>query len=280
MIKQITIIGLGLIGGSIARALRKTKSAEIIVGYDQNKNFLKAALKSKIIHHYENSIAAAVRDADVIFIAVPPQHFAEVLKIIAQYRKPNSILTDVSSIKIPIINKAKKILKKNIVSFVPAHPIAGSEKQGWNASKEDLFKNCTVVITPFAKTSLQATKTIKTLWQKMGAKVETLTPAKHDKILANTSHMPQILAYLYFNFVSANKNLKKFTGSGFRDFTRLAASPADLWTNIVIDNNKELRQTMSSFIKKLQAFEKLLSQKNHSKILQMFKDANKKKKAG
>lgn len=281
MIKQITIIGLGLIGGSIARALTAAQMKVNIVAYDKNIKHLQLAYSEKQITDIAKNISDAVVDADIIFIAVAPKQIKNVLQEVAKYRKKSAIITDVCSTKQKIVQQAKTILKKDSKYFVPAHPIAGSEKTGWKAAQDNLFQYCTVVLTPIPSTSPKAVKIIKQLWQKMGATVLQLTPEKHDKILAITSHLPQILAYLYFNTVFKNKkipNLPEFTGSGFRDFTRLAASPAELWLDITSENQQAILQSLNEFKKYLNQFEKLLKQKNQRQIFKLFQQANRGKK--
>ena len=253
---NITIIGLGLIGGSIAADLKNKKIGKI-TAYDCKSSALKYALQQKLIDDSKNSIKDAIKTADIIIIAVPIASFATVLKEIKPHLTAKQIITDVISVKAAVITIAKRILKKNICQFVPGHPISGSEKSGIQNCKTNLFIDHYTILTPLANTEPKAIKKITTLWKKLGAKVEIMTAKQHDEILADTSHLPHVIAYAYMNIFSARKKILKYSAGSCRDFSRIANSDPKLWIDIFHANKKALVTEINQFKQQL---EKLLCQ--------------------
>jgi prephenate dehydrogenase len=271
--KQLTIIGLGLIGGSIAMAAKASHLFEKIVAYDIDKKALSLATKVGIIDMSEKTITAAAKNADLIMIAVPIEKLATVLKQIKPALNKNTIITDVISVKQSVAVVAKKILGAQFKQFVLGHPIAGSEKQGITAAKAGLFNHRTVVLTPDKQTQPTAIKTVTLFWQQLGSQIEILTPQLHDQFLATTSHLPQLLTYAYAANVGQQKKIEtllKFTGSGFRDFTRLARSHPNLWIGICLANRQELLKQLGQLQKTLTNIQSALQKQNAKKLKNIF----------
>jgi 3-phosphoshikimate 1-carboxyvinyltransferase len=276
MIKQLTILGLGLIGGSIARAIKPTKFCKTIVGFDTNSANTKKALNFKLIDKAAPNLATAVKNADLIIICVPVSAFANLLQDIKNEIKTNAVITDVSSVKFDISTLAKNILGKKFSQFVPGHPIAGSEKSGLAAAKKDLFTNHLVILTPDKKTNKKAIELVKSFWEKMNAKVKITNPHFHDQLLAVTSHLPQMLAYLFMNYVHENPyypEILKYTGNGFKDFTRIAGSNPELWKDIILANADTLRLEIQKFKLDLLALQTALENSDEQLLLAIFTHA-------
>lgn len=267
----VSIIGVGLIGGSIGLALKKTekKSAFKIIGVGRNINRLKLAKKLGAVDEITTDLKNGVKDADVIFVCLPVGIIAETIKKIAPFCKKNATITDVGSVKAPIVSKIEKFLT-NHCSFIGGHPIAGAEKTSVKYAEKDLFKNATVILTPGDHPDKTALAKIKFLWKRMGGIVKIMSPAKHDSILAETSHLPHIVAFALVNAV----NDLNYTGSGFRDMTRIASSDPKMWADIIFNNRTNVRSAIKSFKKELTKIEKA---KNLNTFIKIFKKAKEKR---
>ena len=254
----ITILGLGLIGGSIAAALKNRNKKVTIVAYDRDINTLKYAQKIGLIDCYANTIKTAIAGADIIVVAAPISSYGEIFGALAKHITTEQVITDVCSVKGAVIKIAKHELKQNISQFVPAHPIAGSEKSGVKNAQADLFIGYNVILTPTVKTRAEATRKITSCWQNLGALVTSMTAAQHDMILAATSHLPHVLSYAYMNMFSRRKNIIKYSAGGFKDLTRIAASDTKLWQDIFCANSKALLKEIRAFKKQLSALEEAI----------------------
>lgn len=277
-IKQLTLIGLGLIGGSVARAIKPTRFCETVVAYDNNPTTLQKALAENIIDHAETDLPTAVKNADLILIATPLAQFENILKEIASSAKPDSIITDVGSAKEFVVQIAAQILQQQFSQFVAGHPVAGSEKNGLEASRLDLFANKLVVLTPVPATHAEAMKTIKLFWQQTGARVKIMAPQQHDAIFALTSHLPQLLAYNFMNLMTNQKeypDIFAYTGGGFKDFTRIAASDAALWKDVCVTNRTAILHEIEQFQQQLNLLKNAIDRKDGKLILEIFANAQK-----
>jgi prephenate dehydrogenase len=271
---QITIIGLGLMGGSIACALKQTSFAGLIVAYDANTAALQTAMEVGLIDEAIPDLGKAVQNADYIVIATPLTAYQTIFKTIRLHlqHKP-AIITDVGSVKGCVIQWAQQELRDAFPYFVPGHPIAGGEKSGVEATTADLFQDKLMVLTPTSQTNQQAVTKIKKLWEKIGARVELMDANLHDEILAATSHMPQMLVSTFMKNLEAHPNfpqLLKYTGSGFKDFTRIANSNAALWTGITLNNRAALLQELQQFRQHLDELISALTTKNESALRAFF----------
>ena len=218
LIDHLSIIGVGLIGGSLARALRKAKLVGRITACNRSEATLKKAIKLGVIDDYSLNISEAVKGADVIIIGTPLSVSEKILPEIADSISANAVLTDVGSVKGGIVSKARETLAEKISNFVPGHPIAGTEKNGVEASIEDLFIGHRVILTPLKETSLKAHKLITIMWESVGAEVVDLDVKHHDEVLAATSHLPHMLAYALVDCLAGMQErdeIFKYAAGGF-----------------------------------------------------------------
>lgn len=241
-LKQITIVGLGLIGGSLAKALKKKRSSLKIHAYARAESTLEKALKANIIHEGSTDIAKAVKHSDVIIFCTPLSSYAPLLSQMLPHLKPSALISDVGSAKQYVIDTLLPLLSEaQQKQLVPAHPIAGAEKSGLSATKQTLFQNKRLIITPAPKTAIDAIKTIQKLWMQAGANVEELPAKRHDNIYATVSHTPQLLAFAYNTLLSAldesiQQEMEDNGSSSYWQFRRIAASPTAMWDDIFAAN--------------------------------------------
>lgn len=257
----VSILGVGLIGGSLALALKEKKLVNKIIGYGRNEQRLKEALKLGIIDSYTTSLKKASQ-AELIVLATPVGIFEKITIEMLDYLKKGTIIIDVGSVKESIVNSFEKLLPTG-VAFVGTHPIAGSDKTGFEHAKGDLFKNAKVIITPTENTDKSVLEKVSNLWQKIGAVVEFMSAEKHDKIYALVSHLPHLISFCMVNTVAEmDKNFIKYAGSGFKDTTRIAKSSPEVWRDIFIMNDKNILQCLEIFAKNLEEIKKMLSKKD------------------
>lgn len=262
MIDRLAIIGVGLIGGSLARALRAQNSVGEIVGYGRRLENLGEAVRLGVIDGAEASAAAAARGADVVVVAVPVGSTRAVLAEIRDVLAPNAVVTDVGSVKAPVVADAHAALGPRFGDFVPGHPIAGTERSGVAASFAELFSGRRVILTPEAQTDVAAVAKVRRMWETAGADVRTMTAADHDHVLAASSHLPHALAYVLVDmFVRLDEHRKIFecAGGGFRDFTRIAASEPSMWRDIFLANRDALSALLRQYQDDLQALAEALA---------------------
>lgn len=250
MIKQLTIIGVGLIGGSLARALRAAGQVQEIVGLGRNLANLQQAVDLGVVDRVEISMARAVGDADIVVLASPVGAMAEAFSEIAQYISAKTIITDVGSVKGSIVDAARAALGARFCNYVPAHPLAGREKSGMTASVADLFQGRRVILTPLAETDAFALAAVDAMWRATGAEIVNMAVAEHDEILAATSHLPHLLAYALVDLLAqapAERRVFDFIGNGFRDMTRIAASDPVMWRDIGLANRDAILQALGAY---------------------------------
>ncbi len=248
---HVVVIGLGLIGGSLARDLRRCGHRVTACGRDVAR--LAPAIELGIVDAVEADWQAAVAGADVVVLGVPVGRTREVYARIRPHLAAGAVVTDVGSTKCSVVRDLKALCGQLPARFVPGHPIAGTEHSGFAASVEGLFAGRTVVLTPTADTDPSATARVTALWQEVGAQVLTLTPEQHDAALALTSHLPQMLAYtLMGQFAEASGvPLAPLVGSGFRSLTRLAGSDPAMWRDVSLANRAQLSLTLRRYMERL-----------------------------
>lgn len=253
MIKQLTIIGVGLIGGSLARALRQAGVVETVVGGGRGEANLRRAQELGVIDRYELDLAKAAAGADVVVVGVPLGAMRRVFEAIAPVLKPDAIITDVGSAKGTVVADARAALGPR-PSFVPGHPIAGTEKSGVEASFAELYQRRKVILTPLAETDPAATALVRELWEVAGARVVEMSVEHHDEILAATSHLPHVLAYGLVDTLShwdSSREIFQFAAGGFRDFTRIASSDPTMWRDICVANRGALVEALERYLQDL-----------------------------
>jgi cyclohexadieny/prephenate dehydrogenase len=279
MFNKITIIGLGLIGSSIARAIKKNRLCKSLVAHDKSKIVLKKILKLKITNHTEPNLKKSVQDSDLVIICTPLGTYKNIVSIIKNYLKKTCILTDVGSAKIFVTNTVNKLINKNTI-WIPAHPVAGTEQSGPEAGFADLFKNRWCIITPVSKKNPNALKKLNNFWKKIGSKVQHMSAEHHDKVMAITSHIPHLIAY---NIVGTAANLEqdtkseviKYSASGFRDFTRIASSDPTMWRDIALNNRKQILHMLEKFNLDLSNLKRAIIKKDGNKLFKLFSKTKK-----
>lgn len=248
-VSQLTVIGVGLIGGSWARALREAGVVKTIVGSGRGEANLARAQELGVIDRYELDLAAAVAEADVVVVGVPLGAMRSVFEAIAPALRDGAILTDVGSAKASVVEDARVVFGVQ-PNFVPGHPIAGTERSGVEASFAELFQRRRVILTPLPETSAAALQQVTQLWQAAGAEVVEMSVEHHDEVLAATSHLPHVLAYGLVNTLARwddSREIFQFAAGGFRDFTRIASSDPVMWRDICLANREALSTALERY---------------------------------
>ena len=274
MFKKICIIGCGLIGSSLARAIKKNNLAEKIVSSNRSDAVNKKVIELKIVDDSSSDTKKMADGSDLVVIATPLSSYEDVISKIKNSLKNGVILTDVGSVKENIINLIEKNIPKNI-SWIPSHPIAGTEESGPEAGFSELFQNRWCILTPSKKAKEKDINLLQTFWEKVGSKVDIMEAKQHDYILSITSHIPHLIAY---NIVNTSLNIQdekestivKYSAGGLRDFTRIAASNPIMWRDIFIQNKKNTSKMIDQFIKNLEDLKKAIENGDGKKLEQIF----------
>jgi prephenate dehydrogenase len=277
-VKKIVIFGVGLIGGSVALALKKANATSHIVGVGRSAESLHVALKLGVIDALETNVQAACKDAYLILIASPVAQTRVILESIKPHLGQKTFITDAGSTKGDVLEVAKVILGDQFNQFVGAHPIAGAEKSGVSAAKIDLFFGKNVVLTPTQETNTDAIIRATELWHTCGAKVSQMTAETHDAIFAAVSHLPHLLAFALVDDIASRSNAEQlfsFAASGFRDFTRIAGSSPEMWRDISLANKSALLSEINAFESELSALKNLLKNEDGTGLRALFERASK-----
>ena len=282
--KKIVIFGVGLIGGSVALALKKaqTKPGSMhIIGLGRNPASLASALQLGVIDQGldidQADLQASLADADVILIAAPVAQTSGILARIKPHLNPRTVITDAGSTKSDVLACAQTILAEQFNQFVGGHPIAGAEKSGVTAARADLFVGKNVVLTPTANTQAEALARITEFWQACGAKVSNMPAQAHDEIFASVSHLPHLLAFALVDELAARPNAAElfgFAASGFRDFTRIAGSHPEMWRDISLANKDALLKELAAYQDELARLKTLLQNQDGAGLEALFSRAS------
>jgi prephenate dehydrogenase len=277
--EKVAIVGVGLIGGSFALALKEKKLCGQVVGAGRGAANLALALERGVIDVTAtgaDSAAGAVRGADLVLVAAPVAQFETIFLAIQPVLKPECIVMDAGSTKRDVVAAARKGLGTKIAQFVPAHPIAGAEKSGAAAASADLFRGRHLVLTPLKENRKEDVETVAGLWTECGARVSRMTPEEHDGVFAAVSHLPHLLAYALVDDISARPDAARLFGyaaGGFRDFTRIASSHPEMWRDICVANRDRLLDELHLYEKKLQAIGEMLEAGDAAALEKLFSDA-------
>lgn len=272
--EKVALIGLGLIGSSIARAIRAHGAALRIVATDASANVLARVRELRIADEATDDAASAVRDADLVILCVPVGVCGEVAHAIAPHLREGAILSDVGSVKAAVVAQVSPHVPAR-AHFIPAHPIAGTEYSGPDAGFASLFQNRWCILTPPEGTDAAAIERLSAFWSRLGANVETMSAAHHDLVLAVTSHLPHLIAY---NIVGTAADLEevtqseviKFSASGFRDFTRIAASDPTMWRDIFLNNKDAVLEMLGRFDEDLTALQRMIRRGDGEGLFALF----------
>ena len=274
MFNKVCIIGCGLIGSSLARAIKKYNLSEKIVSSNRSDIVNKKVLDLKIVDDSSSDTQKMVNDSDLIIIATPLSSYEIVISKIKNSLKSGMILTDVGSVKERVISLVEKAIPKD-VSWIPSHPIAGTEESGPEAGFSELFKNRWCILTPSKKAKEKDINTLKSFWKQIGSKVDIMDAKQHDYILSITSHIPHLVAY---NIVNTSMNIQKekqsaiikYSAGGLRDFTRIAASNPIMWRDIFIQNKKNTSKEIERFIANLKDLKNAIENEDSKKLEEIF----------
>ena len=276
MINKITIIGVGLIGGSLAKAIKERNLAKVVFGYGRDKSRLEKAKKSNIIDYYSSSIEEAIDHSDVIVIATPVGTFQSILEEIEPLISEGMIITDVGSTKSSIVNTVNEILGAKSSCFIPAHPIAGKEKSGFEVSDSSLFDSKKVIITPQENNSAESIRVIEEMWANVGAEVDFMSSESHDNLLGMTSHLPHMLAFSLVNYlVNQNPTASIYAGGGFKDFSRIASGDAVMWRDICLQNKDQIISHLKGYQRALDDLMDAVIDEDSKKLEHLFTTAKK-----
>ena len=277
-IEKLVVIGVGLIGGSFALALKQAKAVKHVVGVGRTRRNLNVALKRGVINEASHDAAAAVRDADLVLIGTPVGQMPAVMKAIAPHLSPKTIVTDGGSTKQDVIACARKYLGKHFANFVPAHPMAGTERSGAAAAFPELYRGRKLILVRQRETSARAIRVVREAWLACGAEVVRLKPREHDEILAAVSHLPHIVAYALMGTLARRSNARRmltFSAGGLRDTVRIAGSSPEMWRDICIANRAALVPLVDAYISELEAARAALAAGDGDALEAMFSAAQK-----
>ena len=276
LINRLLIIGVGLIGGSLARALKKAEACKEIVGSNRNVSQLKRAVELGVIDRYDTDIAKAAAGADMIVLATPVGSTEAILRQLKDHLGATTVITDVGSTKQSVIAAARAVFGEVPGHFVPGHPIAGTEQSGVEASSAQMFQQRRVVLTPLPETDAQALNTVRMMWEQAGAEVVQMDARAHDEILAATSHLPHVLAYTLVDTLARmeqHADIFRFAAGGFRDFTRIAASDPLMWRDICLANRVAIVKMIEKFSADLNHFAAALRDEDSAALLALLERA-------
>jgi len=274
MFEQVSIIGCGLIGSSVFKALKKNGSVKKVITFDNDKSVSEIIKKENLSDKMVFNPEEAVSNADLVLISTPLSSFESAVNSIKKYLKSGSILTDTNSVKKGADAIIKKMNLKN-TSWIPSHPVAGTEKSGPRAGLSDLFRDRWTILTPDSQVKDSDVKKVTLFWESIGSKVKIMSAGDHDKILSLTSHLPHVIAYNIVKTVMGDdekmkKDVIRYSAGGLRDFTRIAASNPTMWKDIFIDNSDLIINGINQFSKSLDEFKKAIAEKDSKKLLEIF----------
>jgi prephenate dehydrogenase len=250
VIERMAVLGVGLIGGSLAKAAKLSRACHEVVGWGRSPQHLQIAQDLKTIDRYELDLPSALAGANLVVVAVPPGAMGHVFEAMAGHLSPDTVVTDVGSTKASVVAAAHAKLRRHISHFVPGHPIAGGEQGGVQHADSRLFRGRRVILTPLEDTYPPAVALVRGLWERVGAEVVEMDVDHHDHVLAATSHLPHLLAYALVDTLATmdeKREIFAFAAGGFRDFTRIASSDPQLWHDILLANRGHLLEMMDRF---------------------------------
>jgi len=273
---RLVVIGVGLIGGSVAAALRRAGKVRRVIGVGRRRANVARALQLGVIDDAVEDIAAAVKGADAVLIAVPVQQNQRVLAALADSLVPGTLVTDAGSTKQDFVAAVRRIVPRHLASVVPGHPIAGAELTGVDAASAVLFDDRNVVLTPLQENEMAAVDRVEAMWKACGARVSRMTPERHDRVFSAVSHLPHMLAYTLVHMIATRPDAEAlfgFAASGFRDFTRIAGSSAEMWRDIALANRESLLADIEAYQQQLAKLAQRLRQANGAEIERLFEAA-------
>src|SRR5687767_10572060 len=278
--QKVTLIGVGLLGGSLGMALRQKSLAKNVVGYVRRQASIDECVRAKAVDSATGNILEAVADADLIVFCTPLGQMKALAQQMAPALKKDAIVTDVGSVKVSVTNDLEPIIKKVGGHFVGSHPMAGSEKMGVQAARADLFQDAICIVT--TKTASTWSRRVEDLWKSVGGKPLRLTAAQHDEFVSRSSHLPHVVAAELVNYVLSPAHPKeqaKVCATGFRDTTRIASGSPEMWRDIALANRDNLSRVLGVFIDDLRGLQHALDSQNVAAIEEFFRHAKERRDA-
>ena len=276
--RKVVIFGVGLIGGSFALALRREEMVSEVVGFGRSQTTLEEAMRLGILDRIGSDVAREVCDADLVLLATPVAQMGDIFSRIAPHLGAHTLVTDGGSTKGDVVAAARANLGGKIAQFIPAHPIAGAEKSGAAAAMAELYQGRRVVLTPLPENSRESVARVRKAWEECGANVSELTAQQHDEVFAAVSHLPHLLSFALVHDLAQRDNrdvLLSFAASGFRDFTRIAASSPEMWRDICLANRDALLRELLHYANELHVLYQALEQNDAAKLEEVFSEARK-----
>ncbi len=274
--RRLVILGLGLMGGSLAIGLRQRGLVEQVVAWGRGEASLQLGVEMGCIDSFTLDLGEALRGADMVVIATPTLVAEQVMDRLPGLLEPTSVLTDVASVKGNLLRRAREIWGQEPPNLVLAHPIAGSEESGVAAARGDLFEQHRVILTPTRHTDHEALSVVEQMWQAVGAEVVQMDVGQHDRVLAATSHLPHILAYSLVDLLARQdrqQDIFRFAAGGFRDFTRIASSDPQMWHDISLANTDALLQMIDQYAEQLQRLRSAIADHDSEQIMALYSNA-------
>jgi len=274
--RKITIVGVGLLGGSLGMAARKFKAAGEIAGFARREKTIAECEEFGAMDYATTDLAAAVSGADLVILCTPLAQMRPLTKQFLPALKRGAIVTDVGSVKAGVVRELESLIAKAGAHFVGSHPMAGGEKTGVAAAKADLFENAICVLTPTKKSNNTAVLKLERFWKSLGARVVKLSPEQHDLFVSRTSHLPHVVAATLANLVLDPKQPRgqaQLCATGFRDTTRIASGSPEMWRDITLANRKQIAASLNAFVSELQKFQKLLKNADSKSVEKFFESA-------
>ena len=273
---KLVVIGVGLIGGSVAAALKRAGRVRHVVGVGRGRGNIQRALDLGVIDEASHDISRAVSDADIVLMAVPVQQNESVLSQLARCQNTATLVTDAGSTKMDFVSAARRLLPSHLAHVIPAHPIAGAELTGVDAAQPALFADKNVVLTPLAENSASALDRIASMWSTCGARVSRMSPDHHDQVFSAVSHLPHMLAYALVHMIATRPDAQElfgFAAGGFRDFTRIASSSPEMWRDIAAANRNALLADIASYQEQLAHLAQLIRNADAEQLGKIFETA-------
>lgn len=274
--RKITIVGVGLLGGSIGLAARKRGLAGEVAGYVRRDASIADCEKFQITDYAATDLLASVSKADLVILCTPLAQMRSLVKQLLPGLKRGAIVTDVGSVKASVVHEVESLIHKSGAHFIASHPMAGGEKTGMSAARADLFENAVCVVTPTRKSNAAALKKVEQFWKLLGGRVLRLTPEVHDQLVSRSSHLPHISAAVLTNLVlsaSAPKEQSKLCANGFRDTTRIASGSPEMWRDIALSNRVNLIRALDLFVNDLRKVQAALKNSDADALTRFFETA-------
>jgi len=277
MIRRLVVIGVGLIGGSMALALRQAGEVGEVIGLGRSRGNLEDALRRGVIDQSAEDVESAIRGADCVLLAVPVGAMQDWFTRIAPFLPEAALLVDAGSTKQDVVAAARRGLGNRLAQFVPSHPIAGAEHSGVAAARADLFQGKGVILTPLAENAPAQIERARAFWSAAGARVQAMTPTEHDAVFAAVSHLPHLAAFALVDELAGRPLADLYfqhAGSGFRDFTRIAGSSPEMWRDIALANRVALTAELDAYLARLAVYRNALAAGDAETLLAAFRQAS------